>query len=126
MQTRTKAMISKQNDFNARVSYINKTLSDTDTIIKTFTPWSLVFDGLESAQPDQISLQHISLARQKDTTILRISGNAQARNDLLTYQQSLKALPFVAEIESPIENLIATKNITFQLQLKLNPHIFSK
>jgi Tfp pilus assembly protein PilN len=50
-----------------------------------------------------------------------VSGNAATRSDVLAFEHALKALPFAASVESPIENILKPVDTTFSFTIFLKP-----
>ena len=50
-----------------------------------------------------------------------MSGKAQMRADVLSFQHALEVLPFVARVAAPLENIIKPEDTTFQFILTLVP-----
>ena len=50
---------------------------------------------------------------------LSLEGRAPTRQEFLRYLEALQTLPFLAQVNSPVKNLIQEKNLTFTLELLL-------
>lgn len=71
-------------------------------------------------RPSGVTVTRIEYSRAETGATVRLSGIAQTREKLLTFRQSLKAIPGVANADVPLENLAKAADITFVLTVRFN------
>lgn len=81
------------------------------------SPSSLLRD-IGERTPEGIAIT--SLRFDIPASILEVTGVAAKRDDLLSYEASLKKSPFVKQLDSPISNLLRKTDVDFQFAIKLN------
>ncbi|OGL64747.1 hypothetical protein A3B21_02525 [Candidatus Uhrbacteria bacterium RIFCSPLOWO2_01_FULL_47_24] len=73
---------------------------------------------LEIAKITPSSITLVSLNMSSDGTVA-ITGTADFRNDLIVFRDNLKNSDFLTEVDLPLQNLTASKNIIFSMRAKL-------
>jgi len=67
----------------------------------------------------QVTLQKINYLAGADSTKVSLAGRSSTRTEFLKYLETLRQLPFIAQVHSPVKNLIQEKNLSFTLELTL-------
>lgn len=52
---------------------------------------------------------------------IKFSGRAAKRSDVLDFEKRLKAIPFIAEVISPLSNIIKEADSAFVIEVKFKP-----
>lgn len=60
------------------------------------------------------------------TQSMRLNGTAGDRDDLLAYEEAMRASPYVKSLQSPISNLFQKTDINFQFMIVLNVDAMKK
>jgi hypothetical protein len=60
------------------------------------------------------------MAFETRTQSLRLNGQAANRAALLTFEERMRASPYIKTLESPISNLFDKADINFQFQIVLD------
>ncbi|OGI22202.1 MAG: hypothetical protein A2808_02330 [Candidatus Moranbacteria bacterium RIFCSPHIGHO2_01_FULL_55_24] len=79
--------------------------------------FSQVFRLLDREQPAGIVLRQLST---KDYTVT-LAGTAAVREDLLLFDERLKASSCISRANVPLSNLFSQKNIDFQIDFDIKP-----
>lgn len=63
-----------------------------------------------------VTIKEIAYSISSDAPpLLKLTGKSPTRQEFLVYLEALRADPALAEIDSPVRNLIQEKNLTFML-----------
>lgn len=92
---------------------INKLVRDTHTIQEQYTLWTPYLIALASSTPTGITLSSVSI--NYETQSLSISGDAQTREDLVLFEDSLKNVPFIENALIPLSSLAQKEHIPFTI-----------
>ena len=110
------------------VTQQNSYLSDITELGKKRVIWSDFLHSLFGAIPQGITISSISgqvatsgnNSREKESvTKCSIKGEAPNRDALLAFQTTLRNLPGVADIVSPISNILGRLHPTYQIDINL-------
>lgn len=103
---------------NSDIKLLNQQFGRFDALQKlAYSPSSLLRD-IAARTPDGIQVTGITF--DITSSSMRINGTAARREDLLAYETSMKASPFVKDLTSPISNLFEKTDITFYFDIVLN------
>lgn len=102
----------------ARITQINAALARFQ---KSYTPAkdslaASITSSITNA-PAGITLSFFSFEKETGAIILR--GHALTRNDLLQYISLIREHPSFSRVESPVENILRDKNISFTLSFSI-------
>lgn len=102
----------------ADVHTINQTLQTITKIQQEFIPWPTVLFELGSVTPPAVIISNIQITQESAT--LQIRGLALTRSAFLQFKEDLEKNNLFTNIKSPVQNLLAQKNINFNLEITLN------
>lgn len=105
------AVANQKNDINQRVKTINSTINKLESAQKEYVSWTPILSQVGSAVPSTITLE--SMVLDKQLLVFTFTGVAKTRADLLSFQESLRALPFVSRVDLPLSQLTEKENIPF-------------
>ncbi|OGZ45606.1 MAG: hypothetical protein A3J54_00795 [Candidatus Ryanbacteria bacterium RIFCSPHIGHO2_02_FULL_45_13b] len=101
-------------EIESRIQQANTTLAYLKTTY-AFTQDSLVASVTDTIVKAPPGITFMFLSFEKETSKMTLRGHAPARNDLLQFITALRAHPSFHDIESPVENILRDKNISFTL-----------
>ncbi len=102
---------------NQKVHFINQKIDFFTGIQNKFTTWSPRLAALTSLTPKNITLY--ALNANNITRTVQITGHAGSRENLLLYKQNLEQSSLVSSVTLPIENILESKNIDFNITASL-------
>ncbi|MDO8599058.1 MAG: hypothetical protein Q7S02_03030 [bacterium] len=95
----------------------NEILLAIEEFQRTFTPWTVALTAITTHTPPGIILTTVTINRE---SMLRIEGIAATRDDLLTFQERLRELPYLSEVTIPFSNLLLRERIDFSIDAGVN------
>jgi hypothetical protein len=98
---------------NRAIKDINKILLETEAVQQLYIPWTSTIIDMANSTPNGITLNNLSLDSKTKTHV--ISGTADTREDLLTFQENLETLDFIDQVEIPPSQLTEKENISFSI-----------
>jgi hypothetical protein len=109
---------------NARATVAAAAVPDTDVAVAKLVrsgaaadvDWPSFLLRLSTTVPPHVAIA--SLAVNEDGSI-QINGEAEARSDLLAFQQQLESSGIVQHLYSPVANLLQPSHVTFELSAEL-------
>ena|GEM_PF-3612254 len=90
----------------------NEMLLTVETLQQTFTPWSVVLAAITERAPAGITLTAATITAEG---ALHMEGRAATRDDLLTFQERLRTVPYLTEVTVPFSNLLLRERIVFSM-----------
>lgn len=99
------------------VRVINKLIQDVNSASKEYRATMLTLMELIYITPKDIKINSLQLDRRNNT--FSLAGSALTRTALLKYQDLLKTIPWIEEIETPVSQLLQKENINFEFKTKL-------
>lgn len=102
-------------ELEQRVIQTNELLAAVDARLRTTTPWTPHIGEILRALPPELTL--ISIAVSDESKDLTIEGTSRSRTAILAFEQAVKKLPWVASVESPLQNF-TTGSTSFTLIIK--------
>ena len=102
---------------NQRVHLANQKIDFLSGVQNKFIIWSPRLAALSSLVPQGIELYAMNI--NNASRDVQITGHAKTRDDLLLYKQNLEQSSVVRSIELPIENILESKDINFNIKGKL-------
>jgi len=110
--------ISNQHvDTSRTIGKINKLLQDTSNIQKSYISWPSMVLEVASSTPDNVILSHLSMDDVEKK--VSIAGQAKTRNSFLEFEQNLKKLEFIENIQSPLSGLTQKEDVSFTITADL-------
>ena len=110
------ASISNQSNLDQQVQQANELLTAIETRLTNAVPWTPQVAELLRAMPAELTVTSLTASdRTKELTIEGISRNRAA---VVTFEQTIRALPWVATVESPLQNFATGSRTTFTLIIK--------
>lgn len=94
---------------------INEAISTVGKIEASHLHFSQLFRILDTVQPKEVFLRQMT---SKDRKIM-LSGIAGTREDLLLFEEQLKASSCVEKVNVPLSNLFSQKNLEFQIEFTI-------
>ncbi|MEK9152242.1 MAG: PilN domain-containing protein [Patescibacteria group bacterium] len=98
----------------AEIRDINAFLKRIDGLQTSSVPWSATLRSLTDLAPAGVHLETLAVGAHSAITL---SGTAETRDDLLTFEERLKSAPFLSKVESPLSNILQKKNVKFEIQV---------
>jgi len=105
--------LGKQNSYNKYVSELNEKIKKVNSLQKDYVLWSKYLTDFNSLIPQKIKLEQIVI--KKENNSISIFGYAPLREDFLEFKGNLENSEIIKNIESPISNLIKSKDVSFTL-----------
>ena len=105
-------------NYNIKANKINSQLNVVTNIQKNFIGWSYLIKDLINETPTGITFSNIAMAKDRGT--IKITGRADSRDNLLTFEQNLKDSKIYSNINLPIKNILQKENINFEIKANLN------
>jgi len=103
-----------QNEEVAKINKLSRELNTASKNFETLTPKLLELIG---NIPDDIKLNYIHVDRQSQ--LLTISGSAKTRDTYAKFQDTLKNLSWITDLQVPATQLFIKDNINFDFSAKL-------
>lgn len=100
------------------IKRINAYLSRIEQLDARFVRWSDVLARITAVVPAGIELEEIRLDSSRK---ILVRGVAETREDVLTFNDRLKALPFLSSVSSPLSNILQKKNVRFDFEMQYGP-----
>jgi len=100
------------------VKKINQKANTLFSVQKNYIKWSTVLTTIGQAVGENITLQTIVVAPEDNN--ITISGTARTRTDLVNFQNKLKSVPFLENLDYPTAYLTIKENIPFRFTGILN------
>lgn len=100
----------KIKQFNTEVKLLNRVQEQTRKI----TP---LLAAIQKTERNGVFLRSINYDKMNAMVVLR--GRAQKREDLLQFQEELKKIPNIVEINSPLSNFDEPRNLSFRIELSI-------
>jgi len=96
---------------------VNKLLDQTQNVQKGYIAWTPLIEEVASSTPQGVTLSSFTIDKigQKMT----LSGYAQTRDIFLQFQNELRGISFVSDINSPLSDLTKPENIAFNITATL-------
>jgi len=104
--------------FNKDIDKANKKLEKIDKVQKEYIAWSPLLMEIANAVPSGVRVE--SLIIDKKESSLKIKGQANTRDNFLITKSNLEKIFFISKVESPITNLLAKENVSFDLTITLD------
>ncbi|MEP7162950.1 MAG: PilN domain-containing protein [Candidatus Moraniibacteriota bacterium] len=96
-----------------------KKVNDATLLVARFTKnhlqWTNLFLLLDKVTPEGVVLVDVS---SRDYTIT-VTGQAQVRDNFLSFEENLKRADCVSDVKVPISNLFSEKEVEFQIEFKI-------
>lgn len=106
-------------ELKKKVEQANELVTTVDMGLRATAPWMGSVGQILHVMPAEITLQSVSLAGTPPS--ITIKGITQSRAAVVTFEQAVKALPWVAGIESPLQNFASGFSTPFTLIIKRHP-----
>lgn len=119
---KTNIITKSTENYTNKVNETNNQISTMTNIQNEFVKWSSLLKILSENISDGISLNQLTLSREKNT--IHLSGTAAARDDLLKLKDFLDRLDFFHQINFPISNLLERNNINFEISAQISNYEF--
>jgi len=100
-------------DTSRTIGKINKLLQSTSDIQKLYTSWAPMAAALASSTPDDVILNNLSMDN-KDKK-LSVAGQAKTRDAFLEFENNLKKLEFIDNVQSPLSGLTQREDVSFTI-----------
>jgi len=103
--------------YNQEIREINRTIKNFNQISQYYLPISPQLSELITSLPIDIKINYLEINRSQNKIIL--SGTALTRSALLQYQEELKKINWLTNIEVPTSQLFQKENINFEVKAQL-------
>jgi len=124
-QVQTRQVLSSEYvSVNTQVRQLNQQIGRVETLQKlAVSPSQLIRDVAERT-PAGVRVTGMDF--DVKSKAMRLNGIANGRDDLLAYEDAMRASPFVQTLQSPISNLFQKSDINFQFTIVLNVDALKK
>jgi len=113
------SVIKSSNLVDKHVGQINENLKDINKIQNEYTDWVQTLLAINNLIPQyEIQVTNLEIDHLRKKAYLE--GKALTREKFLELKQSLEESELFAEIESPLSNILYSKNLNFRLDINLN------
>jgi hypothetical protein len=109
-------------EYTKKLAEINSRLDFSESLQKENVKWVDFLQDFSTHVNKGITLD--SLNASKNAGTLQISGKAKSRDNLLDFEKNLKSLPYLSEINIPLQTLLEKEDIKFSILIKLNVYEF--
>lgn len=109
---------------NNDIRQLNQQITRVEAFQKLAISPSELLRDLATRTPEGVRVTGLDF--DVKTESMRINGTAAGRDDLLKYEEAVRASPFVATLQSPISNLFQKTDISFQFLIVLNVDAMKK
>jgi hypothetical protein len=105
------------NDLRTQISEWNQRFDFIEERTRQRVVWSTLIDSLLSSVGDGIIIQRFegSVADR----VITLAGQAPLRRDVVDFEQRLRGLPWVENLEAPHSNLLSPTNPAYRFSLFL-------
>ncbi|NTW89088.1 MAG: hypothetical protein HGB26_08255 [Desulfobulbaceae bacterium] len=103
--------------YEGEFSDANAELDDLDSVARDQLYWSKFLVKMSRAVPGKIEVMSITTANYSVT----LTGQAETRDDLITFKDDLSKDGCFKEIDLPLSNLVSKDNVAFQMNFKISP-----
>lgn len=107
--------------YKSNLQNINKKLFLIEQIQQDSVDWLNVFDYINEATPNNITIKSI----RNDNHIVTIMGVATTRDQLILFRNNLNKADCFTEINVPLNDIVLKRNIDFQINFKINKSCLS-
>lgn len=124
-QVQTRQILSSEYvTVNNDIRLLNQQISRVETLQRmAVSPTELIRDVAARTPP---GVRVTGMDFDVKTQSMRLNGTAAGRDDLLAYEETMRASPFVQSLQSPISNLFQRVDINFQFLIVLNVEAMKK
>ena len=109
---------SLTNSSQNKVNDINSKLVLLENIQEGFVRWSFLYDFISKNIPNGIVFSNIKIDKKIPGIVFK--GQADSRDNLLSFKTFLEDSTIFENIDFPIKNLLQKENINFEIKSKLN------
>jgi len=102
---------------NREIHTVNQALKTVDDIQAEYLLWTDVLAEFSGTLPSGIALDTLDIDFSKN--ILKLSGRANSRDELLVFSKQLEALPWVNPVSIPLSQLIGEPPLVFSIETPL-------
>lgn len=102
---------------NSTIEQINDNIILIASVQTDYTEWSDYLADFTALVPANISLTQLSLNQESGD--IQISGHADLRDDFLKLKSNLDQTKIIADLNSPLSNLIKKDDVNFVLSAKI-------
>ncbi len=114
--------LNKTEDMESRVDDLSRLLTAYEEGIQRRRSPSSEISLILSVLPKGVAINSFAFNRKiNDETdkSVALTGTADTREVFLSFTEALRKIPFFAEVESPVSNLLREKGVDFSLNIKL-------
>ena len=108
--------------YEERFAGINEAIGTIGKIQMSHLHFTQLFRILDMTQPKTVFLRQMVT---KDR-VVSLSGTAKTREDLLSFEEQLKASACVESVNVPLSNLFSQKDLEFQMDFTITPECLRK
>ncbi len=105
--------VSANND----IKNLNAGIARVEKVEKSFVPASIFFEDVIRRAPQGVTLSSASFETVTHSII--VSGFADTRDGLLSFESNLRGSPYVDKLDSQLSNLLQRRDISFTLRAVL-------
>lgn len=110
----------ESNKLEEETSKVNKAIADYEKNESKRHSFSGLLVSIFKVTPPEVGIEKINLIKDKTGSFtLNVDGNASTRESLISYIANLQKLTSIAQVKSPISNLLEESNAAFHLELQI-------
>lgn len=99
----------------------NQVITALEKIQNDRIQWVPVSTALLKAIPPGVVLHSLTLDQGNEFPLVELTGEADTRNTLVVFEQKLREMPWVEQVQSPRSNLLQATETQYRLVVLLNP-----
>ncbi|MFH1789644.1 MAG: hypothetical protein ABH832_01080 [bacterium] len=103
--------------YNRQIGQINQLMKDMDRVTGTFVSITGRLGELINSIPADIKIK--SLLVDRDEKILTMQGTAKTRAGLLSFQEILKKIDWLDQVQTPVSKLFQKDDVDFEFKTKI-------
>ena len=103
--------------YNQEIRLVNQTMREVDLASNNYSAITPRLKEIADSLPGNIKLSSLQIDRLNKS--ISIEGTALTRDDLLKYQETLKNIAWIGQVDTPISKLLQKENINFSFTKKI-------
>lgn len=112
-------------ELNVKIKKLNSKLKTVSSVQNNFTKWSTFLINVNQLIPEKIQITNLEItpqgpADESAKNLLKITGEAAKRENLLTLQKNLESSTLFSQVNSPLSNILQQENIKFTFTIQFD------
>lgn len=102
-----------------KINNLNRAVNTQSSLIEKQIQWTPLLEKLLAVTPTGVNF--LNLTGDSEEMTLTINGQAQTRQQLINFQDSLENLDITKELDAPLSNIIERESVPFEINITLEP-----